>query len=345
MRVLSLGVLVSLLSSSVSAWNAPIYSDLRLVWQDAFAGTLGSAPDAGRWNYITNINVNNELQRYTTDSRNRQLSGGETLQIVPWHTNNEWTSGRIESKYTFTPAYGTVTVGEARIRFGDNPISQKKGIWPAFWLLGDSLRSGTPWPQCGEIDILETVNGALTGYGTVHCDVYPGGICNEPSGLAGTTGIPDQGWHTWRVQFDRRAGSWRDETITWFLDGQQFSQLNGARIGNEGVWNSLCHSPLYFILNLAVGGTCKYPPQKHRLVSILCFFFFLLLYFCRFLFYCASCPGGSRNHSRGLPLFSATKVPALLVQVVRGRRRKKKLFRLMLGKTLQSHRDPPKLSF
>lgn len=168
--------------------------------------------------------------------------------------NAGWTSARLESTYVFTPPDGVRTLVEAKIRFGSNPQANKQGLWPAFWMLGDSIRHGTGWPACGEIDILEMVDGILTGYGTVHCDVAPGGICNEFNGIGGNIGVPDNGWHTWRVIIDRTPGSWLDESITWYRDGVQFMQVTGARINNQNVWNSLATTPLYFILNVAVGG-------------------------------------------------------------------------------------------
>ncbi|KAK2012424.1 family 16 glycosyl hydrolase [Colletotrichum eremochloae] len=240
---------------AASAWDSPNYSGFTRVWQDTFAGPAGGGVNEANWQIITNLRVNNEIQDYTTSRNNLQTSGGSTVQIIPQKdASGRWTSGRIESKYTFTPAAGRVTLGEALIRFGDTPIANKKGIWPAFWLLGAALRNGVTWPRCGELDVLETVNGQLTGYGTVHCDTYPGGACNEPNGIGGTTAIPDQGWHTWRIQWDRRSNNWQTETITWFRDGQQFHQISGARIGSEGIWNTLARAPLYFILNVAVGG-------------------------------------------------------------------------------------------
>lgn len=241
------------------AGNAPSYSGLNLVWQDNFAGNSGNLPDGGKWNIIQGyLNVNAELEVYTNSNRNLQLSGGSTLQIVPWRDSsaqNGWTSGRIESKYTYTPQPGKLTRVESSLRFGTAGTNQKQGIWPAFWNLGDSIRHGTAWPACGELDIMEQVNGQLTGYGTAHCDVYPGGICNEGTGLGASISIPDQSWHTWRLEHDRRKSSWTDETITWYRDGQQFQQISGARINNQNVWNSLANSPLYFLLNVAVGGT------------------------------------------------------------------------------------------
>jgi beta-glucanase (GH16 family) len=147
-------------------------------------------------------------------------------------------------------------VFEAVIRFGDNAQSNKQGIWPAFWLLGDSIRHGVPWPQCGEIDIMETVNGAPTAYGTVHCGVSQGGPCNEPIGRGGTVGLPDNGWHTWTLQIDLEAGrgNWQNEVIRWMKDGGVYHTLTGAQIGDQGIWNALTHSPLFMILNVAVGG-------------------------------------------------------------------------------------------
>lgn len=252
-----LATIVSL-AAVATAWDAPQYAGLDLDWQATFAGSAGTLPDTGDWNIVTgDLNVNGELEVYTSDSRNLQLSGGSTLQLVPWRDSSAskgWTSGRIESTYTFTPQPGKVTRVEASIRFGDSPIENKQGIWPAFWLLGDSLRHGVKWPGCGELDILETVNGQLRGYGTAHCDVYPGGICDETNGIGNNIEIPDQSWHTWRIEIDRRNGDWTGQTITWFQDDRQYHQISGSRIGNADVWATLAQSPLYFILNVAVGG-------------------------------------------------------------------------------------------
>ncbi|KAK3307195.1 concanavalin A-like lectin/glucanase domain-containing protein [Chaetomium strumarium] len=258
--------LLPILGASVSAWDAPGYSGYSLNWQDNFAGPSGSLPNEGNWNIIDGyLNVNAELETYKRNPRQVQTSGGYTLQIVPWRDGNSWTSGRIESKYTFTPQAGKRTMAEAAIRFGGNAINTKQGIWPAFWLLGDSLRRGGSWPACGELDILETVNGQLTGYGTAHCDVYPGGICNEPSGRGASISIPNQDWHTWRIVWDRTNGDWRAQSITWYMDGRQFQQITGAQINNQNVWNTLAASPLYFILNVAVGGTWPGNPNSATL--------------------------------------------------------------------------------
>ncbi|KAL2140460.1 hypothetical protein VTI28DRAFT_3778 [Corynascus sepedonium] len=136
--------LLPVLGISVLAWSPPSYDGYRLVWSDAFTGFSGSLPNENNWNIITgNLGVNNELEIYTRDPRKWQHSGGDTLQIVPWKDRSTWTSGRIESTYTFTLKAGDRTVAEARIRFGSNDIGAKAGQTPALWLIGDSIRSGT----------------------------------------------------------------------------------------------------------------------------------------------------------------------------------------------------------
>ncbi|KAI0166231.1 putative endo-1,3(4)-beta-glucanase [Xylariaceae sp. FL1272] len=256
---------LALAALPIFAQPVPDIPGFKVVWQINFQGAKGGTVSTANWNIIqSSNNANAELETYTKSNTNHHLSGDGSLLIIP-HKNAQgaWTSARLESKYTFTPKLGKRTIVQAKIRFGKNAIAHKQGIWPAFWMLGDSIRHGTPWPACGEIDILETVNGALTGYGTVHCDVYPGGICNEGSGLGGTVSISDQGWHTWRVIINRTHGSWMQDFIVWERNGVQFEEVSGARIGNQSVWQSLVNSPLYIILNVAVGGTFPGNPNAN----------------------------------------------------------------------------------
>lgn len=246
------------LSSVVAAVEAPNYDGFSRLWQETFSGSSGSSPNGDNWELRQgDLGVNNELQVYTNSNANSQLSGGGSLQIIPRRDGSQpkgWTSARLEGRYIVQPGAGELTRLEASVRFGDANPASKQGIWPAFWMLGESIRHGVDWPGCGEIDILETVNGILEGHGTLHCDVYPGGICNEGQGIGSSIGIPDQSWHTWRIEIDRRDGNFRNQAIRWFMDGQQYHQVTGDRIGNEGVWQAVAQSPLFFILNVAVGG-------------------------------------------------------------------------------------------
>ncbi|KAK4225948.1 concanavalin A-like lectin/glucanase domain-containing protein [Podospora fimiseda] len=245
---------LSFLCSLASAGSAPNYPGLKRLWADDFEGEAGASPDHDSWNIITDIHVNNELQTYTTSNHNLQLSGGGTVQIVPRNQNGRWTSGRIESTKAFAPKENKITIFESVIRLGDSSQQEKQGLWPAFWLLGESIRYGTPWPNCGELDIMETINGQFTNYGTVHCGSFPGGACNEPIGRAQTLGVDNSDWHVYRLRVDRRTDSWENEKIEWEIDGDIYHTLRGSEIGDEGVWATLAQSPMFMILNVAVGG-------------------------------------------------------------------------------------------
>lgn len=214
-------------------------------------------PNPDMWHIALGVHTNNEFQSYTDTSANIQISGGGTVQLVPWcDSNGQWTSGRIETKQTILPAPGRITQVQAEMRIGANSIDTKQGIWPAFWMMGDAVHQGTGWPLCGELDIMEQVNGLPTAHATAHCGVSDsGGPCAEPAGRAGTTAIPDAGWHTWALRWDRTPGDWRAETITWLRDDQPFHSISGATIGDEGTWATLAHMPYFVILNVAVGGS------------------------------------------------------------------------------------------
>ncbi|KAF3349962.1 hypothetical protein VdG2_01777 [Verticillium dahliae VDG2] len=66
-----------------AAWTAPTYGGFEQLWSEEFTGSAGDRVDSKTWNYMTDIHVNNELQKYTEDTRNVQISGGGTVQLVP----------------------------------------------------------------------------------------------------------------------------------------------------------------------------------------------------------------------------------------------------------------------
>ncbi|KAK0616400.1 glycoside hydrolase family 16 protein [Immersiella caudata] len=256
--------LLPFLSSLTAALAPPNYPGFRTLWAEHFPGNAGDLPSSSNWDFrLEDFQVNNEVQRYQRNPHNIQISGGGTIQIVPRNSGGKWTSGRIESKTAHCPQPGKIMMVEAVIRFGDHPRDRKQGIWPAFWMLGESVRRGTNWPMCGELDIMETVNGAPTAYGTVHCGSPNGGPCNEPMGRPATVDLHDNGWHKWSIKIDLTNGDWRAQQIQWLKDGNVFSTLRGADIGDQGVWGTLAHSPMIIILNLAVGGSWPGPPNAN----------------------------------------------------------------------------------
>ena len=153
-------------SSPTAAHDSP----WRLVWADEFDGAPGSGVDAERWKHDTGGGGwgNNELQTYTSRTSNAAHDGNalvitarrETLTGADGITR-DYTSARILTAGRFTVTYGKI---EARLKI---PVG--KGIWPAFWLLGNDIGS-VGWPACGEIDVMENV-GHIPAPSTAACTV------------------------------------------------------------------------------------------------------------------------------------------------------------------------------
>lgn len=265
----SLVTIVTLFCAAVSANTPPSYDGFRGKWSDHFNAAADAAPVSSKWNTISTSAVfNNEWQTYTNKPANVRHTGEGRLQIMPQKDSSAvrgWTSGRIESKYTLTPTPGKITRVESQLRIGGAKQSQKQGIWPAFWMMGQSYRNGVLWPASGEIDIFENVNGDNICVGVIHCDKAPGGVCNEPIGLPGRTTIDTVSWVVWRVEFDLRQSDWKKQAIVWYKNGNEFHRVTGATVNSQAVWKTLAAQPLYIIFNVAVGGDFPGPPNSQTI--------------------------------------------------------------------------------
>jgi beta-glucanase (GH16 family) len=252
------------LAAVTQADPSPNYNGYTRKWEATFQGPLGTSPSPVNWIIKQGAqNDNNELQVYTASKANLQFNGAGKLQIIPRRDSTAlrgWTSGRIETAFSITPVAGKITRIESSLRVGGNPQKNKQGIWPAFWLLGASFRTGTSWPSCAEIDIMEQVNGQSIGYQVLHCDKYPGGICNEPNGIAKTFSLPDNKFHIYRVEIDRRSSDFKAQSVTWFANGQQVQRVTGAQVNNADVWANIAQKPMNMIFNVAVGGNWVWFP-------------------------------------------------------------------------------------
>lgn len=211
----------------------------QLLWSDEFTGAAGSAPNGAVWNHELGAGGwgNNELQTYVNSRANSALDGSGNLVITARRDGGGYTSARLTSKNKVQPQYGRI---EANIK-----IPRGQGIWPAFWMLGAGFPS-TPWPNSGEIDIMENIGREPhLVHGTVHGPGYSGG-----AGITGTYQHP-QGWSfadTWHTF----AVDWKPGEITWYVDGQQYHRVTRASVGGNA-W--VFDQPFFLILNVAVGGS------------------------------------------------------------------------------------------
>ncbi|GAA3113286.1 beta-glucanase (GH16 family) [Kribbella aluminosa] len=232
------------------------------VFADDFSGPRGRSVDRSDWRFdIGNQGGygNGEAEFYTDSTSNVGLDGHGNLEITPIRTPaGEWTSGRIQTNRSdFTAgAHGILRV-QASIRLPQVGSGVgATGIWPAFWMLGSPLRSGGTWPDAGEIDIMENVNGRPELSQTFHCGIIPGGPCDESNGRGHGTPAPDlqQSYHTYAMELDR---SITPNQIRWYLDGRltfTLSQQDLQWNGSDQLWQDGTNHGFYLLLNVAVGG-------------------------------------------------------------------------------------------
>ena len=156
------GALITITPGDVPSLSVTYFSmgdtpaGFTLVWQEDF-NTL----DTNIWNLQTGWGVNGwgnwELQCYTDRSDNVYIENGNLAikaikenYVDEYGTTRSFTSGRLNTINKVSFKYGKI---RARIK-----LPYGKGIWPAFWMLGDSFQY-IGWAYCGEIDIMEVNAG------------------------------------------------------------------------------------------------------------------------------------------------------------------------------------------
>jgi beta-glucanase (GH16 family) len=258
-----------------------------LVWAEEFEG---DCLNRSTW-HLETINGeqsgNNELEIYTTREVNSPVSMGKLHIRARNERFEDWrfTSARLTTQYSFSFTYGRV---EARFQ---NP--KGRGLWPAFWMLGSSIVS-TPWPACGEVDIMEMVGGpSWPGggddrvVGTAHWlgkvrtqvkrhkwsltdgPVYDGGSITTAA-LPGSASLHP---HPFRSPFSVApplhaafhiiALEWNETHFVWFLDDVMFKLKRIDDITDPGL--AAFHQPFFLLLNLAIGGNWPGPPDAETL--------------------------------------------------------------------------------
>ena len=190
-----------------------------LVWSDEFDGE--GAIDNDKWHHQTLLPngwgwYNGEIQHYTDRVDNSNVSNG-FLNIIgkkETYTNQgvtkEYTSARLNSKFAFQ--YGKVEV-RAKLPTG-------VGTWPAIWTLGKNIDEDggwwdlqgygtTPWPYCGEIDIMEHWGSNQN---------YIQSATHTPSSYGGTINHGGQVIPTASTEFHTYTLKWYPEKLVFSVD-------------------------------------------------------------------------------------------------------------------------------
>jgi len=229
-----------------------------LLWSDEFDGTAGSAPSSANWTPDLGDGCNNpagcgwgngEAQAYAACANKADGSGSmlitasTTAGDSTCTSNKTWTSGKFTSYGKKHFGYGYF---EARLK-----MPSGGGTWPAFWALGSNINS-VPWPDCGELDIVEYagnspfINTAATHYRN------PSGVHDYKMGALNSSTVLSAGYHNYGML-------WLPNEVTYYINDRQVAVINKSDTGLT-YWpfgpNAAGTNPkMYIIFNLAMGGS------------------------------------------------------------------------------------------
>jgi beta-glucanase (GH16 family) len=250
--------IIAIMPATISQAAAP--KVLKLLWADEFNGKKGSLPSSKNWDYDIGNGYgwgNAEVEYYTNKPANISTDGKGKLvisanrisdaqgnqtdnssaatQILNSCWECQFTSAKIKSSRKVQFQYGRI---EARMK-----VAAGEGTWPAFWMLGADLLDGNPWPECGEIDIVETrgVEPSLVS-AVLHGPGYGKG-----PGVGGSYQNPtpvSDAYHVYAIE-------WKKNKIDFYFNDRLISSETPASV-TPGRW--VFNQKFYLILNLAMGG-------------------------------------------------------------------------------------------
>lgn len=227
-----------------------------VVFFDDFSG---KSVDRSKWNIIVTDKgvVNNEQQAYVDSSATLYIAHGAEAEgahngalvirpvYSPGFTNQsghkfDFLSGRMDSRSKVEFTYGRL---EARMK-----MPAGEGFWPAFWALGEGN-----WPDCGEIDVMETVGDPTWVSAAMHGPGYYG---NTPIVKRDTLKNDVTQWHVY-------SADWTPDQIVFKVDDVPFYTVTKAMVEKYGRW--AYDNPKFLIVNFAIGGV--YPNNVNKIAQ------------------------------------------------------------------------------
>jgi beta-glucanase (GH16 family) len=229
----------------------------RLLFEDEFAG---SKLDKSKWFWCYPYGSRDDCTNNQHGIRYREQEQYRASQLVVGDGALSLVAVRHSVKPHFPWTSGMVTTGgpfetgapqpSFAFKYGYAEMRAKlpagHGFWPALWLLPAS----GAWPP--EIDIMEW-QGAQPhrDYMTVHfSDKY-----FKNDSLQGIYDGPNlsQAYHLYAID-------WEPNGLTWYVDGVARFSVTAKQIEARG--GRLPDSPMYLLMNLAIGGWVS-PPNRH----------------------------------------------------------------------------------
>ena len=215
-------------------------STYRLVWSDEF--DYEGRPDPTKWNYdIGGHGFGNREDQYYTDRIENAYVKDGMLHIRALKENydtHRYTSARLTTYQRQSWQYGKFLI-RAKLPKGN-------GTWPAIWMLGDSIKTGTRWPLCGEIDIMEHVGRDQDMiHFSLHSETYNHVKRTQKTAYFRIPNVSDT-FHEYGIE-------WDPTSIAFFVDGIQYAKFTKEATDTVKEWPF--DQSFYLILNIAIGGT------------------------------------------------------------------------------------------
>jgi len=223
-----------------------------LIWSDEF--DYEGIPDTSKWRHEEGFIRNEELQYYTSGRKENVRVENGTLILEARKESfpnpkfdadkpeEDWKRSRKEAAYTS----GSITTnGKMGCAYGRIEVKAKlpvgRGIWPAIWMLGCNINE-VPWPDCGEIDIMEYVGYAPD---LIHANTHTA-KASGPDSQSTTITLknPNEDFHIYAIE-------WFENRIDFYLDDIKYHSYENDGTGNASWPFDKKH---YLILNIAVGG-------------------------------------------------------------------------------------------
>lgn len=247
--IVAVGMLAAVVAFGSQRSQAQVYNT---TWSDEFNGSYGS-PNTYNWYMETGNNGgwgNNELEYYcpygdntypcSSSNPNAYQDGNGHLVIKAFPVGSSYTSARMRSYPNVSTQYGLI---EARMQ-----IPRGDGLWPAFWMLGNSIMTGTSWPACGEIDIMENV--PQMGSSTIQSSLHGANGFNTGN-QTGVSSPINSAFHIYGV-------NWYPQTVQFFVDDYTHPFVTLTPSSSGGTWE-FDNGNFFLLFNLAVGGNWPNP--------------------------------------------------------------------------------------
>jgi beta-glucanase (GH16 family) len=260
-----LAVCALLVFGLFSSWTPSVYAFTNLVFSDEFNGSTTNI-DTTKWGFdLGNSSSiagggwgNNEKETYSAAAKNAYVSNG-VLHIVALNDvggSAPYSSARLRTLGKFSLTFGRI---EVRAKLP----SKSPYWWPAIWMLATNYSGSTgvtnSWPECGEIDMVESKGSTPSqNLSTLHKD--SAGSQGNDSASQVVFNFPAGDGNT---NFHTYVTEWANGYFHLSVDSNtvQYSNNGTPNDGTISGWTSSIgpyptpfNHPFYIIMNLAVGG-------------------------------------------------------------------------------------------